>query len=53
MEWDSGAGHAVVKFAGGMLKDRSTNKELIYNKKNLLNPDFICYSSSMEDYNVL
>ena len=44
MEWDSGAGHAVLKYAGG-LTDTTSNKELVYNKENLLNPDFICYES--------
>tara|TARA_B100000959_G_scaffold280688_1_gene342997 strand:- start:1006 stop:1806 length:801 start_codon:yes stop_codon:yes gene_type:complete len=54
MEWDSGAGHAVLKFAGGFLTDTSTGKEMIYNKENLRNPDFICYGKSMlESYEIL
>ena len=54
MEWDSGAGHAVLKFAGGELINRETGKELIYNKEILKNPDFICYGSKVKDvYEVL
>ena len=54
MEWDSGAGHAVLKFAGGYLTDVSTGKDMIYNKENLRNPDFICYGKGInEEYNVL
>ena len=36
MEWDSGAGHAVLKYAGGFLTDTTTNEELVYNKENHL-----------------
>ena len=54
MEWDSGAGHAVLKFAGGYLTDTTTGNELIYNKEILKNPDFICYGSKIkEHYEVL
>ena len=35
MEWDSGAGHAVLKYAGGFLTDTTTNEELVYNKKKI------------------
>ena len=41
MEWDTGAAHAVVKYAGGNIYNINTNNELIYNKDNLLNPGFI------------
>ena len=50
MEWDSGAGHAVLRYAGGFLTDTTTGDELIYNKENLRNPDFICYGSKIKDY---
>ena len=50
MEWDSGAGHAVLKYAGGFLTDATTGNELVYNKENLRNPDFICYGSKIKDY---
>ena len=41
MEWDTGAAHAVVKFAGGNIFNINTHSELKYNKENLLNPGFI------------
>ena len=41
MEWDTGAAHAIVKYAGGNIYNVETNKELVYNKENLLNPGFI------------
>ena len=54
MEWDSGAGHAVLKYAGGFLTDITTGDELIYNKEVLKNPDFICYGTKIkEHYEVL
>ncbi len=43
MEWDIAAGHAIVKFAGGKVIQAKNNKDVIYNKKNLLNPFFIAY----------
>ena len=39
-EWDTGAAHAVVNYAGGKVVDLQ-GKELIYNKPSLLNPEFI------------
>ncbi len=41
MEWDTAAGHAIVKAAGGNVINSETKKEVIYNKENLLNPWFI------------
>lgn len=41
MEWDTAAAHAVVKYAGGNILDLNTDKELVYNKTNLLNPEFL------------
>ena len=41
MEWDTGAAHAVVKYAGANIYNLNTGEELIYNKENLLNPEFI------------
>ena len=41
MEWDTGAAHAVVKYAGANIYSIETNAELAYNKENLLNPGFI------------
>lgn len=34
-EWDTAAGHAVVKFAGGRMVHRDTGEEILYNKKEL------------------
>ncbi len=41
MEWDTAAGDAVVRAAGGNVTDIKTNNDLRYNKENLLNPWFI------------
>jgi 3'(2'), 5'-bisphosphate nucleotidase len=40
-EWDICAAHAVLKYAGGKVLEYGTNRELVYNKENLLNPYFI------------
>ena len=48
-EWDTCAAHAVVKYAGGKvvqyIESNSTfsDKELEYNKENILNPYFVVY----------
>ncbi len=42
MEWDTAAGHAICKAVGLHVIDETTQKELLYNKENLLNPWFIC-----------
>lgn len=41
MEWDTAAAHAVVKYAGKNVKIYNEDKELCYNKQNLLNPWFV------------
>jgi len=41
MEWDTAAADAVVRESQKMSYDFETNKPLIYNKKNLLNPWFV------------
>lgn len=41
MEWDTAAGHAIANAAGKKLWLTDYSNELIYNKENLLNPDFI------------
>ncbi len=41
MEWDTGAGHAIAKFAGKTVVRADKEEELKYNKENLLNPYFI------------
>ncbi len=44
MEWDTGAAHAIVKEAGGVVQVWNGNQggeELVYNKENLRNPQFL------------
>ncbi|MBS0011962.1 MAG: 3'(2'),5'-bisphosphate nucleotidase CysQ, partial [Bacteroidales bacterium] len=41
MEWDTAAGHAIVKYAGGSIRRIDNGEELIYNKEDTMNPDFI------------
>mgnify|MGYP001341050152 CR=1 FL=1 len=41
MEWDTAAGHAIVNYAGFSVKQYNSEKDVIYNKENLLNPWFI------------
>lgn len=40
MEWDTGAGHAIINASGGSIT-QVDGTPLIYNKENLLNPFFI------------
>ena len=44
MEWDTGAAHAVVLAAGGLVTDLE-GRQLRYNKEDLLNPFFIVTGS--------
>lgn len=44
MEWDTAAAHAVVSAAGGVVQDRG-NRNLVYNKPDLHNPEFFVYSA--------
>lgn len=41
MEWDTAAGHAICNAVGLKVISRESNKELEYNKSNLLNPHFL------------
>ncbi len=41
MEWDTAAGHAVAYFAGCYVIQQANQEPLVYNKPDLLNPDFI------------
>lgn len=41
MEWDTAAGHAIVKAAGKEMYHEDEQTPLTYNKENLLNPWFI------------
>ena len=48
MEWDTAAGHAILKYAGGTLIDLKTKKELTYGKKNYENRSFIALRDSKD-----
>lgn len=41
MEWDTAAGHALVKAVGKNIVKTDQKTEITYNKKNLINPYFI------------
>jgi len=41
MEWDTGAAHAVALEAGRRVVEHGTDRPLLYNKENLLNPFFV------------
>jgi 3'(2'), 5'-bisphosphate nucleotidase len=44
MEWDTAAGHAILKAAGGRVQLMSDfNSELAYGKPNFLNPHFVVF----------
>lgn len=41
MEWDTAAAHAIALESGKRVVEHGTNRALLYNKENLLNPHFI------------
>jgi 3'(2'), 5'-bisphosphate nucleotidase len=41
MEWDTGAGQAIVENAGFEMISINTRKRFLYNKESLLNPGFL------------
>jgi 3'(2'), 5'-bisphosphate nucleotidase len=41
MEWDTAAAHAIVLESGKKVYQYNTDDEIVYNKKNLLNPWFV------------
>lgn len=41
MEWDTAAGHALVKATGKKMMTTDLKREITYNKENLTNPHFI------------
>ena len=41
MEWDTGAGHAIAKYAGFSVKQYNSPEDVVYNKEDLLNPWFL------------
>jgi len=46
MEWDTGAAQVILEEAGGSVIDHTTQKPLLYNKENLLNPHFVAYGKN-------
>jgi 3'(2'), 5'-bisphosphate nucleotidase len=42
MEWDTAAGQCLVEQSGGTVVDLGAQIPLVYNKRELLNPHFIC-----------
>ncbi|SMX24914.1 3'(2'),5'-bisphosphate nucleotidase CysQ [Boseongicola aestuarii] len=48
MEWDTAAGDAVLRGAGGEVVDRSTLKSLRYGKADFRNPHFLAYSRGVD-----
>jgi 3'(2'), 5'-bisphosphate nucleotidase len=45
-EWDTAAGHAIVRLSGGNVYEFETQKPLLYNKENTLNPWFVAVNSN-------
>lgn len=43
MEWDTCAGHCILKNAGGAIVDFDTKQNLQYNKEDIANPNFLAY----------
>lgn len=43
MEWDTASGHAILKAAGKNIYLHDLITELVYNKENLANPDFVAF----------
>lgn len=43
MEWDTGAGQAVLESAGGKVIRKQDEKRFYYNKEDLLNSSFVCF----------
>lgn len=42
-EWDTAAGHALIRAVGGRLVSAASQQELTYNSESLKNPPFIAY----------
>ena len=47
MEWDTGAGHAIINASGGCIT-KVDGSPLVYNKENLLNPHFLVKGNLVE-----
>jgi 3'(2'), 5'-bisphosphate nucleotidase len=49
MEWDTAAGHCVVEQSGGAVLRMIEKTPLDYNKRDLLNPHFICLGKDFKE----
>lgn len=49
MEWDTGAGQCVVEQSGGAVLELKEKKPLVYNKKELVNPGFLCVCKQFQN----
>jgi len=47
-EWDTAAGHALLRAAGGEIFSLETQKPLCYNKRDLHNPPFIAFANRQD-----
>ena len=48
MEWDTGAADAIVRESGKMTYQYDTEKSVVYNKEELLNPWFVVQTVMMK-----
>jgi 3'(2'), 5'-bisphosphate nucleotidase len=53
MEWDIGAGQCVVEQSGGAVLHLDEKTPLVYNKRDLLNPGFVCVSKDFKAFETL
>jgi 3'(2'), 5'-bisphosphate nucleotidase len=49
MEWDIAAGQAIIEELGGKIIHPETYNALVYNKEDLKNPYFICYTKNVRE----
>jgi 3'(2'), 5'-bisphosphate nucleotidase len=50
-EWDTAAGHALLRAAGGDVVDADTLLPLVYNRESLLNPPFVAFMPHLHPVN--
>lgn len=48
MEWDTAAGHAVLRAAGGEVVERASHKPLLYGKNGFRNPHFLALAPGVD-----
>ena len=48
MEWDTAAGHAVLRAAGGTVVERESHEPLRYGKSGFRNPHFLAFAPGVE-----